>query len=123
MVDRSHIHFPDHPNANIGGKIRKYRLVAATALGKPLPPFTIIHHHGEDQIVICEDAKYHELLERREEALIAVGDVHKRKCRFCQQWDDIINLIIYGRDGGFCHKNCISKYWHHQWMKRKARTG
>ncbi len=46
-----------------------YRERAEHALGHPLPPFAVVHHHSYEgnrsQLVICQDLAYHALLHRR----------------------------------------------------------
>lgn len=111
MIDRSYSHLLGHPNADNRGYILKYRLLAAKVLGKPLPPFAVIHHHGENQLVIYEDTAYHRLLESREAALTATGDVHKRKCRYCKQYDEIKNLKVSGiKNKLYHHIACATNY-------------
>ncbi len=46
-----------------------YRERAEQALGHPLPPSAVVHHHTYDgdrsQLVICQDRAYHALLHQR----------------------------------------------------------
>jgi hypothetical protein len=53
---------------------KHYRQRAERALGHPLPPNAIVHHHvygdlygdaGRDVLVICQDHAYHRLLHQR----------------------------------------------------------
>lgn len=43
----------------------EHRFRAELALGKRLKKETIVHHHGANQLVICENSKYHNLLHDR----------------------------------------------------------
>ena len=68
-------------------------------LGKTLHRSVEIHHHDEDQtnlentnLVVCQDKSYHSLIHRRTEAFIATGDVHKRRCSYCKEYDNPINM-------------------------------
>ena len=107
----------NHPNAWKHGQIPDYRLTAANALGKPLPPGVVIHHYlPSGEIVICENQRYHALLETRTRAYEATSDPHKRKCHFCKEWDLPENLICRnGRE--YFHHNCNCQY------HKERRTG
>jgi hypothetical protein len=85
---------PDHPHADNHGYVYEHVLVASNVLGKPLPPGTDIHHVNEvkhdnrpDNLVICEDTAYHQLLHSRRRAFLACGYATWRKCIYCNQWD------------------------------------
>ena len=100
-----------HPRANPKGYVYEHILVAEKALGKPLPPGAVIHHHGakddQTQIVICEDRAYHMLLHQRMRALKACGHANWRKCGLCKQYDKPENLVI---GTGVYHKKCHNQY-------------
>jgi hypothetical protein len=65
---------------------RSYRIVAERALGKPLPPNACVHHHSDDQLVICQDNSYHRELHRRLRVLRAGGNPNLDAwCSKCQQ--------------------------------------
>lgn len=105
-----------HPKAIKGGYVRRSHLVAETILGKPLPSKAIVHHvsgiRNDDRpqnLVICENQKFHLLLHRREIALRKCGHANWRKCPFCKQYDDPNNLCIYS-NGFVCHKECRNQY-------------
>ena len=74
---------------------REYRLVAQNALGRTLPDWSVVHHHGEG-LVLCKDQAYHQLVHLRLRAYFASGNPNFRKCRYCKEWDDPSNLHIYG---------------------------
>lgn len=74
--------------------VAEHRLIAARALGRPLPKKAHVHHVDGDKannrpgnLVICEDYYYHKLLHQRQKAFDGCGDPTKHKCGFCQQWD------------------------------------
>ena len=96
------------------GMMYEHRYLAAKALGKPLPIGAQVHHFGgkrtPGQLVLCENLQYHRLLHIREKAYVATGDPKKRKCPFCQGWDDIDNMKSYFNErkpnGVFLHIEC-----------------
>lgn len=70
----------DHPRA-VNGYVLEHILVAEKALGRFLPLGSPVHHVDGDRtnnapsnLVVCEDAAYHNLLHRRMRALEASGD-------------------------------------------------
>lgn len=72
---------------------RKSRIKVAKVLGKPLPSKSIVHHVDEDtlndsndNLVLCQDKKYHELLHMRMRSFRATGDPHLIRCCYCDRW-------------------------------------
>ena len=62
----------EHPRAGTNGYVKRAILEAEKALGKFLPKGPVVHHHDrirnndeKNNLVICEDRKYHMLLHRR----------------------------------------------------------
>jgi hypothetical protein len=101
-------YLPNHPNAK-GGQIYEHRLVAATALGKPLPEKAVVHHHDDGTLVICQDQGYHNLLHARMRAIDVTGDPNKRICTYCKQWDNL-SLLGGGNGRATYHRNCKMEY-------------
>jgi hypothetical protein len=94
------------------GGMREYthRLLATQALGHPLPPGVVTHHHGKlvsNIIAICQDQAYHMLLHQRTRAL-AHGNVAYRKCKYCKQYDDPANMFV--RKASAYHRDCQHEY-------------
>lgn len=80
-------------------KTPEHRIVAAKALGKPLPAVAVVHHVDENRenndpsnLVICPDNKYHRLIHQRLNAFNATGHYDWRKCPYCKQYDDPQNM-------------------------------
>lgn len=110
------VRLPHHSRANMRGYVLAHVLIAEKALGKPLPPAAVVHHHNGDKadndtpgnLVICQDNGYHMLLERRGRALKACGHASWRKCKYCKRYDAPDKLIIKGHQ--IFHQNCRNEY-------------
>jgi hypothetical protein len=95
----------EHPKAK--PYVFEYILKAEKALGKPLPEKAHVHHHNENQLVICEDAAYHNLIHQRQRAYKACGHASWRKCWICKEYDNPQNLNSAApRHDTFYHKSC-----------------
>lgn len=95
--------------------------IAELALGKKLPSGAVVHHVNENRLdnrnenlVICQDRAYHNLIHARMRALDATGDANKRPCRYCKQYDDLKNLKVYPRAN-------TTSYWHPQCNRNAAK--
>ncbi len=108
---------PDHPRADSHRYVFEHIIVAEKALGKHLPQGAVIHHVNEDKtdnrpenLVICQDNGYHLLLHRRMNAIRACNHANWRKCQFCQQWDDPVNMYVRPDDNSAYHRSCYNTY-------------
>ncbi len=113
---RSLIWCPDHPRS-VGGYVYRSVLLAEKALGRFLSPSHPVHHadgnHTNDKknnLVICEDKKYHSLLHMRKRAYDASGNHDWRHCVYCKQYDNPENLYIYPHRETAQHRACQRAY-------------
>lgn len=108
------VYEPAHPNANGWGYVSEHVVVAARALGRPLPLGAVVHHVNGNKsdnrpgnLVICPDNAYHRLLHVRTDAMRACGDPTWRKCDFCKQYD-APGIVAVGKRA--MHKECVRAY-------------
>ena len=96
-----------------GRRIREHILVAERTLGKPLPPGAVVHHVNENRadnrpenLVICQDQGYHNILHGRIAARKATGNPNAKPCRYCHEHDEPSNLVKNGTS--HYHKACAA---------------
>lgn len=116
---------PFHPNANKSGHVYEHIVIAAKALGKPLPFGVEVHHangvradNHNSNLVICQDRAYHRLLHVRIRALKACGNPFFRQCRMCHGWESPENLAIYGNT--ITHWECQRAYVNKMSAKKRG---
>lgn len=112
-----YIYMPDHPQSGKRNCVFEHILVCEKVLGKYLPPGVVIHHVNEDRtdnrpenLVICQDKAYHNLLHRRMKALRACGHADWLKCGYCKQYDDPKNLRLIPKSSSQHHTKCLREY-------------
>ena len=100
------VKMPDHPRADKrNGYVAEHILIAERALGRPIPDRAEIHHVNEvktenrnDNLVICQDTAYHQLLHVRMRIRGFGGNPNTdRICCRCQR---VLNKGMFGKDSG-----------------------
>ena len=69
------IYAPDHPHAH-HGYVKEHILIVESALDKPLPQNSVVHHIDHDgtnnltsNLVLCQDSSYHAVIHAKERSL------------------------------------------------------
>jgi len=116
-----------HPKGH-NGYVLEHRLIAEKVLGKYLPQSAVVHHINGDtfdnrnqNLVICENDSYHQLLHRRKIALKECGHADWRKCCFCHEYDNPINLIYNKMGRNSFHRICKNNY-KKQWREKQCNS-
>jgi hypothetical protein len=118
-------------SVTVNGKAVAFHIMAAEkALGRKIPKGAVVHHadgnplnNSNSNLVICQDTEYHCLLHRRKRAYDACGHVNHRRCKYCREWDDPVNLYIYESNSTAYHGDCQNKYKRELYHKNKQSTG
>lgn len=98
----------------IGGrKVREHVHVVEKVLGKRLPKGPVIHHVNEvktdnshENLVVCQNEAYHQLLHRRARAYDACGDANARQCIFCKGWSPPEQIKVNTANSASYHSAC-----------------
>lgn len=84
--------------------------VVENVLGFELPKGVVIHHWNEiktdnrnENLLVCQDRAYHNLIHARMRAYDACGNASFRPCVVCKKYDDVKNMKNKG------HSECLSK--------------
>lgn len=121
------VFLPEHPKAKRanGNSVFEHVLVAERALGKFLPDRAVVHHHDGIRshntganLVICEDAAYHNLIHARQRAFEACGNPDWRRCNMCHQWDDPENMFVGNQVTR--HRSCYNEWNREARARRKV---
>ncbi len=86
---------PGHPRAYKDDYVLDHILIAEKALGHYLPEGTAVHHINEiktdnrnDNLVICQNERYHQLLHTRIRRKKKFGDPNLKQCERCRMIAD-----------------------------------
>jgi hypothetical protein len=125
---------PEHPRASATtGYVLEHIVVAERALGHFLDAKHPVHHVDEDKanntndnLVICDDRAYHNLLHRRLRAYQACGDANAHRCRYCGTYDNQDDITVENLKNGWYaahHRKCnaASALSHQQEYRRRRR--
>ena len=114
---------PIHPCADIRGYIKRARLVMEKHLETILPKTSVFHHNNHirtddrpENITIFKSQSEHAKFHQDENAFLACGNKHFRKCWICKKYDDPANMVKHGR--GYQHRECYNRY-RYQYRKKK----
>jgi hypothetical protein len=121
---------PEHPSAQASGYILEHIIIAERALGKPLPKGAQVHHvngikddNRPQNLVICQDASYHQLLHRRAKALEECGHAGWLKCKVCGEYDDPSALYVSPTVTSQCwHRECF-RVWRRELRRQQRADG
>lgn len=111
-----------------------HKVVAEMALGKPLPKGAVVHHIDGNKknnftcnLVICQSQAYHKLLHIRADALEICGNANWRRCKFCKEYDDPINMNFSVERHRktprqvYYHSKCNSEYCRKMYQKKRIK--
>lgn len=112
---------------SIGGrKVREHVLVVERVLGRQLPKGPVIHHLNEvktdnrhENLLVCQDEAYHQLIHRRTRAYDACGNANARQCQFCKQWSAPDRITVNPANSAAFHQGCRSADRRAKYAERK----
>ena len=103
-----------NPGYRKNNYVYEHTIVAESVFGKRLPLKAVVHHVDEDRsnnqnnnLVICENLKYHFLLHKRMRAISACGNPRWVKCQYCGMYGPPETMK---KKSKAYHKKCNAEY-------------
>lgn len=109
----------NYPKMRVDGVlIAVHTTVVEKALGRKLRGQEQVHHWDENKknaapenLVLCTNMAYHQLLHVRAAALNACGNPNFRRCHICKKYDTPENMHKISKTGGsYRHSKCQTQY-------------
>ncbi len=95
---------PSHPKADAKGLVQEHRVVVEDIIGKYLPDHAIVHHlngnrkhNNPDNLVVCPNDAYHQLIHNRTYSLVFTGSPNNRWCPGCEQFLPLSSFFCTSR--------------------------
>ena len=108
----------------------EHRLIVEKAIGKKLPAQATVHHIDGDRannsnhnLLVCQDAAYHNLIHYRTDALAASGNASYVKCCYCKEWgppDELTIVKLKKRCMHAYHKSCNKEYQRKYRLRKRS---
>jgi hypothetical protein len=110
------IYAPSHPRATDNNLyVFEHILVVEECLGRYLENSEQVHHlnriksdNRSDNLILCASGAHHSLLHQRQRAFDACGNADYRKCPFCKEYDNPVNMTEHK------YRKRASTYHHHK---------
>lgn len=109
-IQRGHKYF------TVNGKsVPEHRIIVEKAIGRKLKGTEVVHHmdgnglnNDKNNLCVCPNNAYHKLLHQRINAVKACGNPNWRKCPYCKEYDDPLNMRGE-KCGRYVHPICSAK--------------
>ena len=123
--NRKYIFVPDHHRNKKNNYIANSIVVAERLTGILIKLPAEVHHFdgnslndSPENLVICENSAYHNLLHGRKRAYDACGHAGWLKCPICKEHDDPENMYV--NDKTHYHRKCKHKYQKIHYAKKNT---